>query len=265
MSRTPESQVLPEHGWTRHRPTLVSLANPVLEPGTRVLVLVAHPDDADFTAGGTLARITGEGAEVSLYVATSGQKGRDVTVDPDEDQFGARRRAEQSAAAQRLGIDRVQFGPFMDGDTHRQHMAMVEAFTFAIRCHRPHVLITSDPFTRLYHQHPDHRNVGLAALDAAFPAAVMNTYFPDQLTATDQRVGQVDVWSVPNIWLVFSDRDDLVVEMSEQHLATKQQALSEHWTQRDSHGALTQHEAVAAAAAAHRAFVRSESFAHAHG
>ena len=48
----------------------------------RVLTIGAHPDDAEFGAGGTLAKWAADGAEISMLIATDGSKG---TWDPDQD------------------------------------------------------------------------------------------------------------------------------------------------------------------------------------
>jgi hypothetical protein len=64
----------------------------------RALVIAAHPDDAEFGAGGTLAKWADGGCEVSLLIATDGSKG---SWDPDEDpaQLIEARREEARAAA----------------------------------------------------------------------------------------------------------------------------------------------------------------------
>ena len=48
-------------------------------PGSKILVIVAHPDDAEFMCAGTVARWTAEGREVVYGLVTSGDKG---TSDP---------------------------------------------------------------------------------------------------------------------------------------------------------------------------------------
>ena len=46
----------------------------------RVMIIVAHPDDADFMAAGTLAKWARQGSEVYYVLCTSGDKG---TSDPE--------------------------------------------------------------------------------------------------------------------------------------------------------------------------------------
>ena len=76
-----------------------------LEVPERVLVIVAHPDDAEFQAGATLAKWTRMGAQVSHLVLTDGSKG---TWDPNADQIALveRRKEEQRSAATASGSHR---------------------------------------------------------------------------------------------------------------------------------------------------------------
>ncbi|NLH06255.1 MAG: PIG-L family deacetylase, partial [Chloroflexi bacterium] len=73
----------------------------------RVLVIVAHPDDIEFGVAGSVAKWTAAGAEVTYLIVTDGSAGsNDPGVDPDE--LAARRRAEQQAAAEVLGVKDVR-------------------------------------------------------------------------------------------------------------------------------------------------------------
>ena len=42
----------------------------------RVLVIVAHPDDAEAGAGGTVAKLVTQGSEVNYVIVTNGHTGR---------------------------------------------------------------------------------------------------------------------------------------------------------------------------------------------
>ncbi len=79
-----------------------------------VLVVMAHPDDAEFSAGGTLARWTAAGSKVTYCVCTDGDKG---TSDRDRDprEVAGQRIAEQRAAARVLGVEDVVFLGHPDG------------------------------------------------------------------------------------------------------------------------------------------------------
>lgn len=81
----------------------------------RILILVAHPDDADVHSGGTIARWADEGYEAQFVVATSGDKGHDdPTMTPER--VVALRQSEQRRSAEILGVARVMFLDYRDGD-----------------------------------------------------------------------------------------------------------------------------------------------------
>ncbi|HEX7786653.1 MAG TPA: PIG-L family deacetylase, partial [Methylomirabilota bacterium] len=53
-------------------------------PIRRVLVITAHPDDSEFGAGGTVAKLVQEGKQVSYCIVTNGNKGSsDRTMTPE--------------------------------------------------------------------------------------------------------------------------------------------------------------------------------------
>ena len=83
-------------------------------PVERALVVVAHPDDLDFGAAGTIATWTDAGIEVSYCICTDGDAGG---FDPDvpRSEIGGIRQAEQRAAAKELGVEDVTFLGYPDG------------------------------------------------------------------------------------------------------------------------------------------------------
>ncbi len=73
-----------------------------------VLVIMPHPDDAEFGAGGTIAKMTAEGKKVAYVVCTNGDKGTsDRNMIPSE--LVKIREEEQRQAAGVLGVSRVVF------------------------------------------------------------------------------------------------------------------------------------------------------------
>jgi LmbE family N-acetylglucosaminyl deacetylase len=74
----------------------------------RVLVVVAHPDDAEFWAGGTIAGWTDTGIEVTYCVLTDGGGGG---FDPGvpRGEIPRIRRTEQRQAASMLGVHEARF------------------------------------------------------------------------------------------------------------------------------------------------------------
>jgi len=149
-----------------------------LEVPARALSIAAHPDDAEFGAGGTLAKWADAGCEITLLIATDGSKG---TWDPGRDPAGlaAARREEARAAAEVLGTSQeVIFLDHVDGELHHSP-ALQEELCLWIRRLRPDVVLSWDPWKR-YMLHPDHREIGWGACDAVV-AARDHLFFPDQL------------------------------------------------------------------------------------
>ena len=141
-------------------------------PGPKVLVVVAHPDDAEFMCAGTVARWTAEGREVVYGLVTSGDKG---SADPDvvPAELALLREAEQREVCRILGVETVDFLRYADGMVQNT-LELRKDIVRLIRRHRPSAVVTQDPTVRWwggYVNHPDHRNTGDAALDAVFPSA----------------------------------------------------------------------------------------------
>ncbi len=149
----------------------------------RALVIVAHPDDPEFSAGGTIARWADEGIEVTYCIVTDGSKGTDDTT-ITKDELVAMRVKEQQAAASVLGVRNVVFLGHTDGEVVPD-LALRRELVKVIRQYRPDIVVTGDPQTLITSfntiNHPDHRAVGLATLDAIFPAARNHNYFPESL------------------------------------------------------------------------------------
>lgn len=143
-----------------------------------VLLVVAHPDDAEFGAGGTVARWVREGRQVVYVLCTSGEKGtRDRSMDPRS--LAEIREREQQAAARLLGVREVRFLRLPDQgleDTPEFRKRIVRE----IRRYRPATVVTSDPYRR-YIWHRDHRIAGQVTLDAVFPFARDHLAYPDLL------------------------------------------------------------------------------------
>ena len=149
-----------------------------MTPAADVLVIFAHPDDAEFGVAGTVASWTGEGKRVVYAACTSGEKGTsDLSVRPEE--LGRRREDEQRDAAAVLGVAEVVFLRYPDQgleDTPELRKDLVRV----IRAHRPEIVATMDPYRR-YLWHRDHRVVGQVVMDAVFPFARDHLAYPDLL------------------------------------------------------------------------------------
>jgi LmbE family N-acetylglucosaminyl deacetylase len=131
----------------------------------RIVVFEAHGDDMEFTCGGTVAKLTDGGHEVTLVVATDNDKG---SFELTADELRAARDREIHSAAKVLGIERVVCLGYSDGELREQASPAVlrERFMRVIREVRADIIFTWDPFTP-YEGHPDHRQVAMAAHEAA--------------------------------------------------------------------------------------------------
>src|SRR5215207_5406660 len=102
----------------------------------RALVIGAHPDDNEFGAGGTTAKLTAQGWEVTFIIVTNGNKGsHDPGVSPF--QLSEMREAEQRAAAEVLGVKQVIFLRNNDGELEPTP-ALRSEIAFYIRHFKPH-------------------------------------------------------------------------------------------------------------------------------
>jgi LmbE family N-acetylglucosaminyl deacetylase len=150
-----------------------------VEQKAEVLVVAAHPDDAELGAGGAVALWTRQGRRVVYIICTNGDKGADDRTIRPEDLAAMREREQQSAAAA-LGVSEVVFLRYPDQgleDTpaFRKHIVQL------IRTYRPFTVVTSDPYRR-YIMHRDHRIVGQVCLDAVYPFARDALAYPDLIS-----------------------------------------------------------------------------------
>jgi LmbE family N-acetylglucosaminyl deacetylase len=147
----------------------------------RALVVTAHPDDAEFAAGGTVAKLVKQGVEVTYVVVTSGDMGsgdRAMT----RDRLGPIREVEQREAARILGVTRVEFLGYDDGEVEDTR-DLRRDITRQIRTWRPDLVIAQNPHRtyNLYTSHRDHRITGGVVLDCVYPLARDHLAFPELL------------------------------------------------------------------------------------
>lgn len=154
---------------------------------TPLLAICAHPDDIEIHAGGLAAQLARSGRDVEFVLVTSGDRGT-ADLAQTRDQVAAIREDEQRHAAAELGVDRITFLRFPDGDVQFELRALREQVVRLIREKRPRTIVTHDPFGRgengdpcsLY---PDHRAVGATVFEAAYVAAPAPLYHPEMLSA----------------------------------------------------------------------------------
>jgi len=165
----------------------------------RVLVVVAHPDDVDFGAGGTIATFTEAGLHVTYCILTDGDAGGFDSAVP-RDRIGAIRQAEQRAAAKAVGVEDVVFLGYPDGRLEVT-LDLRRDISRVIRQIRPHRIVLQSPernWDRIYASHPDHLAAGEAALCAVYPDA-RNPFTHLELAAEG-----LEAWTVGEVWVMSS-------------------------------------------------------------
>ncbi len=201
------------------------------EPGppAKVLSIHAHPDDQEFTVGGTLAKWARAGSEIITICVTSGDAGSNKYTPPDmtREKLIPIREAEQRSACRVLGINEVVFLRYPDS-------ALVPSIELRrdlcriIRRYRPDAVLCGDPTVRYYGNgylnHPDHRVVGDAALDAVFPDAVTRFIYPELLDEG------LEPHQVKEVYIHGSERPDVFIDIHDT-METKLAALAEHRSQ----------------------------------
>jgi LmbE family N-acetylglucosaminyl deacetylase len=187
------------------------------------MVIAAHPDDIEFVVAGTAAKWRQAGTDVRYVLGTSGDAG---SHEPGMTrvELARIREWEQRAAARVVGVEEVVFLGHHDG-TVAPTLDLRRDIVREIRRFRPDALICFDPTGLFmgdgYINHPDHRAVGQAALDAVAPAASMPLVFPElRLEGLEPHaVKEVFVTSadVPNAWVDITDTLELKIEALRQH------------------------------------------------
>lgn len=173
----------------------------------RLMVVVAHPDDAEFGCAATVARLVDAGVAVRYVVMTDGASG---TEDPTmtRERLAKVREAEQRAACETLGVDDVVFKRHPDGYLELG-VALRREVVVELRRFRPEVVLTMNPEVRWTPRgtvnHPDHRVVGDTVLHAINPSASSRLWEPDLLDAG------LEPWKPAEVWLMsFGAGNDLL-------------------------------------------------------
>lgn len=197
----------------------------LISPLERALVVVSHPDDAEFGAAATIASLTAAGARVDYVVTTDGGKGTDdPAVRPE--QLSATRVAEQRAAADVLGVSEIVHLGYPDGYL-TPSLELRRDISRQIRRFRPDLVLTQNPQRRLDHNpfigHPDHLATGEATLAAVYPAARDRLNFPELLEEGLEpwKVRQVLLFGVeqPNLWVDVTGTFEVGLEALRRHLS----------------------------------------------
>ncbi len=203
---------------------------PTLTKPLRILVIVAHQDDIEFGAAGSVARWTDAGATVTYCIVTDGAAGSNEK-DADLAALVQRRKQEQIEAAKIVGVTDVRFLDYPDG-VLEPSLPLRRDLTRIIRELRPDRVVMMDPTTVLvqgegndnYINHPDHRASAEAALYAVFPSAESRPIFPELLAEG------YEPHHVNELFMQLTDKPNLAVDVTAVH-DRKIQALLTHRSQ----------------------------------
>lgn len=186
----------------------------------------AHPDDQEFSIGGTLAKWAKAGCEIISVVITSGDSGsNDVTKDGSyKPELARLRETEQLAANEVLGVTQTFFLRYPDGEL-QPTIELRKELTRLIRKHKPDVVLCGNPeawfYGNEYVNHPDHRAAAQAACEAVFPSAGTRLIFTDLLTAgyEPHNIKKLYIHGTdkPDTWVNISETIDIKVKALQQH------------------------------------------------
>ncbi len=192
----------------------------------RVMVIVAHPDDVEFGVAGTIAQWVKNGATAAYILATSGDVGI-ATPDMTRQRAAEIREAEAIAAAKVVGVEEVIFLREPDGMLENT-LDLRRRLVREMRRFKPEVVIAGDP-TMFFTpkggiNHPDHRAIDEAAIDAIFPAVGQPNWF-QELEAEGLKAHKVR-----KIYLTRRGEGDVLVDISDT-MELKIEALQKHVSQ----------------------------------
>ena len=187
------------------------------------MVVVAHPDDPEFSCAGTMARWAKAGARICYVICTSGDVGIAETG-MTRQKAAEIRECEQIEAARITGVGDVIFLGEPDGMLTAT-LELRRKIVREIRRFRPEVVVTGDP-TRVwsgnsYINHPDHRAAATAALDATFPAAGQPNLFEEieeeGFLAHKPRKVYVTSWEEADVFVNISDTIEIKIDALRAH------------------------------------------------
>ena len=138
----------------------------------RVLVVMAHPDDCDFGAGGTIAQWSAKGIHVSYCIITNGDQGGEESGIPLEEMAQVRQKEQRDAGAV-LGVSDITYLNYRDGWL-MPSIELRKEIVKAIRIAKPDRMVVQSPernWERIFASHPDHLAAGETAIQADYPDA----------------------------------------------------------------------------------------------
>lgn len=191
----------------------------------RVLVVMAHPDDCDFGAGGTIAQWSSKGIQVSYCIITNGDQGGEESGIPLEEMAQVRQKEQRDAGAE-LGVSDITYLNYRDGWL-MPSIELRKEIVKAIRIAKPDRMVVQSPernWERIFASHPDHLAAGETAIQAVYPDA-RNPY-----AFTDLKEAGFEPWRVREVWMTGSPTPNHFVDITDT-FNKKMAALHAHVSQ----------------------------------
>jgi LmbE family N-acetylglucosaminyl deacetylase len=191
----------------------------------RVLVVMAHPDDCDFGAGGTIAQWSAKGIQVSYCIITNGDQGGEESGIPLEEMAKVRQKEQRDAGAA-LGVSDITYLNYRDGWL-MPSIELRKEIVKAIRISKPDRMVVQSPernWERIFASHPDHLAAGETAIQAVYPDA-RNPY-----AFTDLKAAGFEPWRVREVWMTGSPTPNHFVDITDT-FSKKMAALHAHVSQ----------------------------------
>lgn len=186
---------------------------------------MAHPDDCDFGAGGTIAQWTAKGIQVSYCIITNGDQGGEESGIPLEEMAQVRQKEQRDAGAA-LGVSDITYLNYRDGWL-MPSIELRKEIVKAIRIAKPDRMLVQSPernWERIFASHPDHLAAGETAIQAVYPDA-RNPY-----AFTDLKADGFEPWRVREVWMTGSPTPNHFVDITET-FDKKMAALHAHVSQ----------------------------------
>lgn len=208
----------------------------------RIMLVMAHPDDAELYAGATIARLIKSAKKVRAVKMTLGNRGSKQEKTTQE-KLAKIRVFEDKKAMSTLGIlpeDNIYLD-LTDGEVEN-NLETIGKLVREIRIFKPDLIITHNPGDIIIRfseginwvNHRDHRNTGKSAIDAAYPYSRDLLFFPEHF----KEKGVSSHSTVEFLLVDYYDNPDLVYIDVTDYVEYRTKALASHSSQYSLNNAL---------------------------
>ncbi|MGO2648873.1 MAG: PIG-L deacetylase family protein [Brevibacterium aurantiacum] len=185
---------------------------------TRLLCIVAHPDDMEYGASAAVAKWTDQGKPVSYLLLTRGEAG---IRDMNPEKVAPLRADEQRQACTIVGVEDLEILEIPDG-LLEPNLELRHAIAKKIRQFKPDaVMVTNWELNMPWGlNHVDHRAAGIATVDAIRDA-------DNPWVFTDLKEAGLDAWKADRLLVNGADATHAVV-LDDEHVDQAVRSLEAH-------------------------------------